>query len=67
MADDEDLIKILVNSGANINDVDNINQTPLHLSCWYQHEEIVKLMLKLGIEINYQDGHGQTSLHLGFN
>jgi ankyrin repeat protein len=65
MIDDQDLINILVKSGANVNDVDNFKQTPLHLSCWYQHKKTVKLMLKFGIEINNQDGHGQTALHLG--
>ena len=50
-----DLIKLLVESGANINLEDNDGYTALMRSVYYKHTEIVSLLLSHGADIDKLD------------
>jgi len=46
--DNEKLVELLLEKGANISSVDMRGQTPLHIAVHYGREELVKLLLKKG-------------------
>ncbi|AZL90014.1 ankyrin repeat protein [Megavirus baoshan] len=62
-----DIIRILIDYGANVNFKDNIfNVTPLILACNIAsksgNNEIIYLLLERGAQINVQDNNGNTAL-----
>ena len=64
----EDLVKILVNKGENVNARDSFEQTPLMILARFakdSFEAIADTLLKNGAEINAQEKLGYTPLLLG--
>ncbi|KAJ3325432.1 hypothetical protein HDV06_004291 [Boothiomyces sp. JEL0866] len=55
--------KLLILSGANINDVDQRHRTPLHEATIANHVEMCKLLVENGATIDCQDIDGSTPLH----
>ncbi|KAJ3313452.1 hypothetical protein HDV04_001881 [Boothiomyces sp. JEL0838] len=55
--------KLLILSGANINDVDQRQRTPLHEATIANHVEMCKLLVENGAIIDCQDIDGSTPLH----
>ncbi len=59
-----DIIKFLIEHGANVNTVSNDEYAPLHM---VRHADIAKMLLEKGADINKQNTYGQTPLHLAKN
>ncbi|EAX91535.1 hypothetical protein TVAG_376460 [Trichomonas vaginalis G3] len=60
---DPELIKILLSHGANINDVDIWNKTPLHYAAENCYREGVEFLLSNGADVNVKDNGDSTVLH----
>jgi ankyrin repeat protein len=61
----EDMVKILLNSGADLELLDNNRLTPLMLAIKYFYPRIVMLLLGEGADVNRRDGEeGETALHM---
>jgi ankyrin repeat protein len=57
----DDMAKLLISKGADINIKTATGQTPLMFAC-YHSEEIAKLLVSKGAEINVKDGTGAFSI-----
>nr|5AQB_A Chain A, 3G61_DB15V4 [synthetic construct] len=62
-AGQDDECRILMANGADVNALDEVGWTPLHLAAW-GHLEIVECLLKNGADVNAADIDGYTPLHL---
>jgi len=60
----KEIIKILIDSGSNIDAKDNLYMTPLHLAALGGHKKIVKMLINSGALINLINLHGQTPIDL---
>ncbi len=62
------LVKLLIDSGAEINVTGKYDQTSLHWSMraitWNNQKEIVKYLLQNGINANHEDSEGKTALQM---
>ena len=56
-----DIIVLLVNAGANVNDVGN-GETALHMH-YYRSPEIIRFLVSKGVDVNAVDNFGNTALH----
>lgn len=54
------IIEYLYRKGAQINEVNNEQLTPLHVAAEYGNFDIMELFIKLGARINAIDALGQT-------
>ncbi|XP_026667466.1 uncharacterized protein LOC113464032 [Ceratina calcarata] len=61
---DINLIKILVNSGADINCLDLHGDTPLHTAVRYRNMEAARLLIERKANVNAKSINGSTPLHL---
>ena len=59
-----EIIKILIDSGSNIDAKDNLDMTPLHLAALGGHKKIVKMLINSGALINPINLHGKTPIDL---
>jgi ankyrin repeat protein len=57
-----DVVFFLLENGANINDRDLIDQTPLIVASQHGCKSIVELLLKAGSDINHKNQQGETAL-----
>jgi len=48
----EDLVRLLLESGADVNKRDNNSQTPLCKACKFGHREIVRTLIMFGADVN---------------
>ena len=55
-------IKLLISSGADINESQEPGGTPLMSATLYQHAEGVRLLLAAGVRVNARDEKGCTAL-----
>mmetsp|Transcript_26853 Transcript_26853/g.23650 ORF Transcript_26853/g.23650 Transcript_26853/m.23650 type:complete len:158 (-) Transcript_26853:59-532(-) len=67
----EELIRLLLNHGANVNGADLQGNTALMYACAKSHEKIVNVLIsrewKPSIEINKQNTFGWTALHYAYS
>ena len=56
-----DIIVLLVDAGANVNDVGN-GETALHRH-YYRSPEIIRFLVSKGVDVNAVDNFGDTALH----
>lgn len=57
------IIKFLIEKGANVNEVDNDGNTPLHIACKSSDEKIVNFLLANHAYVNSVNENGNTPLH----
>ena len=59
-----DIVKVLVENGADVDVKDADNNTALHNATLRGHLEIVKLLIENSADVNAQDNDDQTALHI---
>ena len=57
-----EIVKILIQNGANINSVSNSGSTPVRSACFMSHLEIVKLLVENKADIQMTSNFGGTCL-----
>jgi ankyrin repeat protein len=60
----QNIVKLLLENGANINKKNKSHNTALHFAVFNKHNNIVKLLIEKGAEINAKGYAGQTPLVL---
>ena len=58
-----DVVKVLIQEGADVNAVDEDKMTTLHVVAQYGHIDIVKLLIQNGADVNAVSKDGRTALH----
>jgi len=58
----KDIVKILLDSGANIEDSDEHRHTALFLACQHGYFDIIKILLNRGANVNSYEEHGVSCL-----
>lgn len=61
--DNEKLVEILIQNGAQIDISDNIGNTPLHSASSFGYEKMVDLLISKGANISAENNLGYTPLH----
>jgi ankyrin repeat protein len=59
-----EIVKLLIENGADLNKSNNDGCTPLHLAATYGHLEVIKLLIENGADIHKSDNGGCTPLHI---
>lgn len=59
-----EIIKLLIEHGAKVNETDGTGETPLHFASSRGFVDVVKLLLEHGANVNAKDYNGQTPLDL---
>ena len=59
-----EMVKLLVENGANINEKNERGTTPLHLASIYSNVELVKFYLEKGADPSIRDNEGKTYLEV---
>ena len=63
-ANQSDIVKWLLDNGADINVLDGMNWTPLMIASYLGHTDIVKILKKKGANTDLKENHGWTALDL---
>jgi ankyrin repeat protein len=58
-----EIVKILLDHGANPNFADEFGRTPLHRAALMRYEKVVDLLLKRGANVNFSDANHHSALH----
>ncbi len=58
-----DEVKALIVTGSNINEIDKLKRTPLHLAAWAGNFEILQLLLRTNAQVNDKAMDGFLPLH----
>ena len=58
-----DVVRLLLDRGAEVNGQASGEMTPIHYAAWYAHADVVRLLLDRGAEVNVKDNAGLTPLH----
>ncbi|MDT3405589.1 ankyrin repeat domain-containing protein [Mucilaginibacter terrae] len=56
----KDIVKLLINAGADVNLANNTSETPLHLAARAGSKEIIKMLVDAGADVNAGNNTGQT-------
>ena len=59
-----DVVKVLLESGANANAVDKGKDTALHLAAGHGHVDVAKVLIQNGAKVNAVNFRGRTALHV---
>jgi ankyrin repeat protein len=59
-----EMLKFLVQRGADINSPTSDGETPLHIAVLDHESDIVNWLVEEGADVNAQDGNGDTPLHI---
>ncbi|KAG8199145.1 hypothetical protein JTE90_015980 [Oedothorax gibbosus] len=59
-----ELLRLLLNSGGNVDAQNNEGQTPLHIACSHGDVEILKVFFQFRANANINDNEDRTPLHL---
>lgn len=64
-----EIAQILINNGADVNEIDNEEETPLHDCAWNGEErgEMIKLLLQNGVDRSKKNYKGQTALDIAIS
>ncbi|KJV54510.1 ankyrin repeat domain-containing protein [Orientia tsutsugamushi] len=62
--DDINLVRLMLDSGADPNEQSVYGATPLHVAIWYNRVDIIYLLLDKNANINAQNKDGRTPLHV---
>lgn len=60
-----EVVKLLLEKGANIHAKDKGGLVPLHNACSYGHYEVAELLIKYGADVNFTDDFKFSPLHEG--
>ncbi|XP_078442158.1 protein kinase KEG [Wolffia australiana] len=64
MVNDAELVKLLLDSGVDVNIANLQNTTPLHVALNRGSNSCVRLLLSAGADCNFQDDDGDTAFHI---
>lgn len=59
-----EVVRLLVDAGADVTTRDENNRTPLHLAAWNGRTDVVTILLAAGAEVDALDGNNTTPLYL---
>ena len=59
-----DVVQVLIDAGADIEEKDSEGRTPLLLACWSGYLDAVKVLVQAGAELRVADHNGRTCLTL---
>lgn len=62
-----DIMRLLIDHGADPALLDETNSTPLHLAAYYGTPDTVQLLIEHGADATSKDGSGKTPLHLALS
>ena len=60
-----DVVKVLIQNGADVNAVDDDKQTALHKAAEFNRIDVVKVLLENGAHVNIMSTYGETALSMG--
>ncbi|MCY3680329.1 MAG: ankyrin repeat domain-containing protein [Gemmatimonadetes bacterium] len=60
----DELVEVLLNGEVDVNSVNNVGSTSLHLAAMLNDVETIKLLLKFGADVEAQNREGWTALHV---
>ncbi len=60
---DDELVKLLIAAGADVNKANKYGNTPLYRAAWNGHTECAKLLIAAGADVNKADKFGETPLY----
>ena len=63
LKNNEELIDLLLQYGANINHPNAYRETPLHLACQAASLKLVHKLLEIGADLRAEDSAGRTCIH----
>ena len=61
--DDVKIMKLLLDRGAKVNEVDNYGNTALHIAVQEKSKEVIPLLLQHDADVDIQNTFGRTPLH----
>jgi len=62
-----EIVQMLLNHNANINERNSSGMTAMHLAIEYQQEDVIMILLRNGVDINAADNEGRTALSMAVN
>jgi len=63
----EEIVKLLLDNGAEVNTENQRGQTALHYACVFRNKEIAEMLLDAGADANAKDNDGHTPLGLALS
>ncbi len=57
-----DIVKLLIDHGANVNAKSSVGNTALTYACCGGYEEVVRILLEAGADVEHQNENGHTPL-----
>ncbi|SCO16926.1 related to ankyrin [Fusarium fujikuroi] len=64
-SDYHQVIQLLLQSGADVNAIDELGHTPLYMASYYGFTDTVEILIKNGAYIDIKSASGETPLHCG--
>ncbi|XP_050411125.1 ankyrin repeat and KH domain-containing protein 1 [Patella vulgata] len=63
-ANNVDIVRLLINSGCQLNKTNRYKDSALHLAARFNNVEVVKLLVKSGIDVTLTNKKGRTAQHI---